>query len=246
MYESVVRDNARLKQRIDEFASHEKRLLELNASLQRQVDECEHQRSRSGSSSSSSGGSNETVISTSVYIEQIRNLNVDNEQLKKDYEDLREKYDYEKTELQTIVEQLREDNSELARLKQMRASKDGCLNGDGLFVFDSLVGLSEEDSSLEEVLRSEFEFELKKKLDDLQRILKEDYEAKMVDYRTRQETLEHDLQGLTTSSKQMLDKQAADFEQELTRSQLKHEQQMNELNNELDRLKAHGMLTRAA
>ena len=61
-----------------------------------------------------------------MYVEQIRNLNVDNDQLKKDYEDLREKYDYEKTELQTIVEQLREDNSELARLKQMRASKRGC------------------------------------------------------------------------------------------------------------------------
>lgn len=74
---------------------------------------------RSESSSSSSSSSNETVITTSVHMEQIRKLTTLNEKLKVDLSDLEEKHEYEKQELYTMIEQLREDVNELDKTKKL-------------------------------------------------------------------------------------------------------------------------------
>jgi chromosome segregation ATPase len=58
-----------------------------------------------------------------VHREQIRNLTNQIEKLKKDYADLEEKYDYEKHELQTMIEQLREDVIDLDKTKQLYIGK---------------------------------------------------------------------------------------------------------------------------
>jgi flagellar capping protein FliD len=52
-------------------------------------------------------------------MEQIHSLTKEIEKLKKDYENLEEKYDYEKHELQTIIQQLREDIVDLDKTKQL-------------------------------------------------------------------------------------------------------------------------------
>ena len=112
-----------LKERLNEHASNEKKLTDVNEELQRKVQEYEHRPRRSGSSSSSSSSSTETVITTSVHMEQIRTLTKEKEQLKKEYSDLEEKYDYEKHELQAIVEQLREDIIDLEKTKHFHEGK---------------------------------------------------------------------------------------------------------------------------
>ncbi len=58
-----------------------------------------------------------------MHREQIRNLTNQIEKLKKDYADLEEKYDYEKHELQTMIEQLREDVIDLDKTKQLYIGK---------------------------------------------------------------------------------------------------------------------------
>jgi hypothetical protein len=120
--ESIINENIRLKGRIDEFVSNEKHLMELNEELQRKIQDYEHRLNRSDSSSSSS--SNETVITPNIYKEQNRNLSNQIEILKKDYADLQEKYDYEKHELQTMIEQLREDVIDLDTTKQLYNSRN--------------------------------------------------------------------------------------------------------------------------
>jgi DNA repair exonuclease SbcCD ATPase subunit len=113
-----------LKERIDEFVSNEKHLIELNKELERQIEEYKYKSKRSeSSSSSSSSSSNETVITTSNRTEQTQNLNKEVEQLKNNYSDLEEKYEFEKHELQTIIEQLREDIIDLDKTKQLYTSK---------------------------------------------------------------------------------------------------------------------------
>jgi len=52
-------------------------------------------------------------------MEQIHSLTKEIEKLKKDYANLEEKYDYEKHELQTIIQQLREDIVDLDKTKQL-------------------------------------------------------------------------------------------------------------------------------
>jgi CHAD domain-containing protein len=56
-------------------------------------------------------------------MEQIHSLTKEIEKLKNDYENLKEKYDYEKQELQTIIEQLREDIVDLDKTKQLYIGK---------------------------------------------------------------------------------------------------------------------------
>ena len=52
-------------------------------------------------------------------MEQIHSLTKEIEKLKKDYATLHDKYDYERHELQTIIEQLREDIVDLDKTKQL-------------------------------------------------------------------------------------------------------------------------------
>ena len=56
-------------------------------------------------------------------MEQIHTLAEEIEKIKKDYTNLEEKYDYEKHELQTIIEQLREDIVDLDKTKQLYIGK---------------------------------------------------------------------------------------------------------------------------
>jgi predicted nucleic acid-binding Zn-ribbon protein len=56
-------------------------------------------------------------------MEQINSLTKEIEKLKRDYVNLEEKYDYEKQELQTIIEQLREDIVDLDKTKQLYIGK---------------------------------------------------------------------------------------------------------------------------
>jgi len=87
----LIDENRCLKERIDEYATNEKRLIEINEDLQRQVRE----------------------LTTKVdHVKEI-------EQRRLDYDSLYEKYEYEKQELQTIIEQLREDIVDLNKTKQL-------------------------------------------------------------------------------------------------------------------------------
>jgi len=99
--------------------SNEKHLVELNEELQRKIQDYERRLIRSDSSSSSSTNSNETVIRPNIDKETNRNLSNQIEILKKDYADLQEKYDYEKHEFQTMIQQLREDVIDLDKTKQL-------------------------------------------------------------------------------------------------------------------------------
>jgi exonuclease VII small subunit len=56
-------------------------------------------------------------------MEQIHSLTKEIEKIKKDYTNLQEKYEYEKQELQTIIEQLREDIVDLDKTKQLYVGK---------------------------------------------------------------------------------------------------------------------------
>ena len=52
-------------------------------------------------------------------MEQIHSLTKEIDKLKKDYAKLEEKYEYERQELQTVIEQLREDIVDLDKTKQL-------------------------------------------------------------------------------------------------------------------------------
>ena len=89
--------------------------------MQYKIDEYEYDSRHNDSTSSSS--SNETVITADVDKEDIQNLRNRIEALQKEYADLEEKYQYEKHELQAIVEQLREDVIDLDKTKQLYIGK---------------------------------------------------------------------------------------------------------------------------
>lgn len=117
----MVNENIHLKERIDELAANERCLIELNKKLQAKLEEHEYPSKRSDSSSSNS--SSETVITTTSHTRRIQDLGRQIEILKSDYADLQEKYDYEKHELQTMIEQLREDVIELDKIRQLYIGK---------------------------------------------------------------------------------------------------------------------------
>jgi hypothetical protein len=163
---------------------------------------------RSESSSSSSSSSNETVITTSVHMEQIRKLTTLNEKLKVDLSDLEEKHEYEKQELYTMIEQLREDVNELDKTKKLYIGIClFCVLNIHLYLF---LDVCQEKNSIEDTLRS--------KLDDLHR------------------TFEHDNQIMKKKYHEDLEQ----LHQDMDRQKIKHEKQITELNNELDRLRANG------
>ena len=58
-----------------------------------------------------------------MHREQIRNLTNQIEKSNRDYKDLEEKYDYEKHELQTMIEQLREDIIDFDKTKKLYLGK---------------------------------------------------------------------------------------------------------------------------
>ncbi|CAF4682471.1 unnamed protein product, partial [Rotaria sp. Silwood1] len=219
----LINENIRLRTLIDEFESNEKHLIELNEELQRKLQDYGYssKRTESSSSSSSSSSSNETVITTSIHMEKIKELTNQIEILKRNYTDLEEKYEYEKHELQTMLEELREDVIELEKTKQLY--NDFC----------------QENLPMEDKFRTKFEFELKTNLDDLRRILEEDYNEKLLSYKTNQEKLEQDNQNLKIKYNQDLEQQSKEFYEEMEAIKITHEKQIIELNNEIDRLRAN-------
>lgn len=108
--DSLIHENHHLKERIDEFASNEKNLIQVNEELQRQIHELTHKENQN---------SDEINITNSIHMEQINSLTKEIETFKKNYADLQEKYDYEKHELQVVIEQLREDIVDLDKTKQL-------------------------------------------------------------------------------------------------------------------------------
>ncbi|UJR09139.1 hypothetical protein I4U23_013386 [Adineta vaga] len=207
--ESLMNENHHLKERIDEFASNEKNLIEINEDLQRQIQELTRQDSTS---------SDDMVISTSVHMEQIHSLTKEIEKLKNEYESLQEKYEYEKQELQTIIEQLREDIVDLDKTKQL------------------YIDVCQEKNSIEDNLRAKFEYEIKLKIDDLRRTLERDYNEKLSHH---QNNFEQDQQVIKGEYYQNLEEQSKDLKQENERMKIHHEKMINELNIELDRLRTN-------
>ncbi|CAF5161530.1 unnamed protein product, partial [Rotaria magnacalcarata] len=141
--------------------------------------------------------------------------------LKTSYADLEEKYEYEKHELQTMIEQLREEVIETDKMKQ--------------FYND----VNHEASPTEDMLRTKFEFELKSKLDTMRRILEEDYNENISSYKKTQEKLEQENQDLKIKSNQDLEQKTRELRQEMDAMKVKHEKQIIQLNNEIDRLKTN-------
>ncbi|CAF4587858.1 unnamed protein product, partial [Rotaria sp. Silwood1] len=207
--ESLINENHHLKERIDEFASNEKNLIQINEELQRQIHELTHKDTMN---------SDETIITNSIHMEQINSLTKENEQLKKNYSNLHEKYDYEKHELHTIIEQLREDIVDLDKTKQL------------------YIDVCQEKNSIEDKLRAKFEHEIKIKLDDLRRTLEKEYNDKILYYKNN---FEQDNQILKTKYNQDLEQQSKELNQDIERMKINHEKMINELNIELDRLRAN-------
>lgn len=102
------------------------------------------------------------------------------------------------------------------------------------------LDLRQEKDSIEDKLRTNFEFELKGKVDDLRRILDEDYHQKILFYKDSQQRLEQDYHTLKLKCDHDLEQQTKNFNQEIEAMKIKHEKQIVELNNELDRLKTNG------
>ena len=94
------------------------------------------------------------------------------------------------------------------------------------------LDVCEEKKFIEDKLRSDFEFELKSKLDELYQILDKEYNEKILFYKNNQ-TSNGDYDR---NSEQRL----KELYQEIERSKVEHEKQINELNNELDRLRTNG------
>jgi predicted nucleic acid-binding Zn-ribbon protein len=69
-------------------------------------------------------------------MEQLNSLTKEVGKLKEAYKDLEEKYDYEKHELQTIIEQLREDIVDLDKTKQLYIGKILILFFEHFFFFN--------------------------------------------------------------------------------------------------------------
>lgn len=174
-------------------------------------------------------------------MEKYQDLTRQLEILKSDNADLQEKYDYEKHELQAMIEELRDQVITLESTKQVNIGKY-ILPLPFVHYISSLIylELSQENASIEDKLRTDFEFELKHKVDALRQILEDDYHQKILFYKESHERLEQDYHTLKLKYDQDLEQQAKNFNQEIDAMKIKHEKQIVELNNELDLLKTNG------
>lgn len=205
--ETPIKENIRLRERIDELIANERSLIQVIEDMKRKNQGLEDSSKRTYSNSSSS--SNETVVTPNIHVEKINELTDQVTTLKNKYSELEERYEYEKTELQTMIEQLREDLIEAENTKQrlLELPKGG-------------------SSSAEEILRTQFEFELKSKLDEMRRILHEDHNKSQV--------------ALEKKYKNDLEQQSNEFHRQIEMMKIQHEKQIIQLNNEIDRLKSYG------
>ena len=119
--DSLLNENEHLKERIDEFASNETNLIEVNEDLQRQIQDLTRQIDEL--SREDRTHSNTITISNSIHMEQIQSLNKELEQLRKSSNDLQEKSRSERDEFQRIIARLREDIVDLDKTKQLYIGK---------------------------------------------------------------------------------------------------------------------------
>jgi hypothetical protein len=98
------------------------------------------------------------------------------------------------------------------------------------------LDVCQEKNSIEDNLRAKFEHEVKLKLDELHRTLEKDYNEQILHYKNNSQ---QDNQVLQIKYNQDLERQSKEIE----KIKINHEKMINELNIELDRLRANGMFT---
>ena len=103
--------------------------------------------------------------------------------------------------------------------------------------FFVLLDVCQEKNSIEDNLRAKFEHEIKLKLDDLHRTLEKEYNDQILHYKNN---FQQDNQSIKLKHNQELEQQSKELNQEIERIKINHEKMINELNIELDRLRAHG------
>ena len=217
--ESLLNENHHLKERIDEFASNEKNLIEVNEDLQRQIQQL-NQKERSEHE--------EISITNSIHMEQINSLNQEIERFRKDYVDLKEKFHADQHQSQKIIDQLREDIVDLDKTKQLYIGESFLSTMFERWRWNDL-DVCHEKNSIEDKLRLKFEHEIKVKLDDLRRTLEKEFDERM------QESTKTSQQRRQSEEDQLAERHAKDIE----RMKIQQEKTINELNLELDRLRAN-------
>ena len=101
----------------------------------------------------------------------------------------------------------------------------------------SRLDVCQEKNSIEDKLRTKFEHEIKTKLDDLRRSLETEYDERILQCKA---SVQEDNQRLELKFNEDLHEQTKEFNQEMERTKIHHEKMINELNIELDRLRANG------
>jgi len=109
-----------------------------------------------------------------------------------------------------------------------------------LIIFWYYLDVCQEKNSIEDTLKSKFDYELKLKLDDLHQILEKEYNEKILLYNHNQEKFEQDKQIIIRKYNQNFEQQSKEFHQEIDRIKVNYEKQIIELNNELDQLRIDG------
>ncbi len=104
-----------------------------------------------------------------------------------------------------------------------------------------MLDVCQEKNSIEDKLRAKFDYEIKIKLDDLRRTLDKEYNEKLLHYKNN---FEQDNQTLKIKYHQDLEQKTKEFNQEIDRIKINHEKMINELNIELDRLRANGKFSK--
>jgi len=99
------------------------------------------------------------------------------------------------------------------------------------------LDVCQEKNSIEDNLRAKFEHEVKLKLDELHRTLEKDYNEQILHYKTNSQ---QDNQVLQIKYNQDLERQSKEIE----KIKINHEKMINELNIELDRLRANGKFSK--
>ncbi len=110
-----------------------------------------------------------------------------------------------------------------------------------IFIFFFLLDVCHEKNSIEDNLRAKFEYEIKIKLDDLRRTLDKEYNEKILYYKNNFEQDNHELK---IKYNQDLEQRAKELNQEIDRININHEKMINELNIQLDRLRANGKFSK--
>jgi hypothetical protein len=224
-HQLLMQENLQLRRQLEQLTSNEQALSKNNVELKKGINEYEGRPKRTESvSSSDSDRSTGTVITKSAQRDQIESLTHQLNQSKTQYADLEEKYEYEKHELQCIIQQLREDF--IIAEEEKRNSKGKMMRNplqiEGVFLSVAVIELPTDMKQMAETLREEFEFDLKKKTDALHRIFDDEYQTK--------------LQSLTEEN----DKQIQSLNHQMDELREMHRKQIDILTDELNKARDSG------